>query len=153
MPMKNAFVLVAVLASLITTTVSGAAADRATPPATQLSELEGTWLPSAAEVAGKPFPDEVRKSISLVVSGDQYTVTVGAGVDKGTLKFDPSTTPKSLDIIGTDGPNKGKTFLCIYERTGDTVKICYDLTGAARPKEFKTAEGSLLFLVTYELKK
>jgi uncharacterized protein (TIGR03067 family) len=149
---KTVLVLATVVASIAATAVS-AAADQAAAPTTKPSELEGTWLPSAAELAGKPFPDEVRKSISLVVSGDQYTVTVGAGVDKGTLKFDPSTTPKSLDIIGTDGPNKGKTFLCIYERTGDTVKICYDLTGAARPKEFKTAEGTLLFLVTYELKK
>ena len=30
--------------------------------------LDGTWLPSAAELGGKPFPDEVRKTIRLVSS-------------------------------------------------------------------------------------
>ncbi len=47
------------------------------------------------------------------------------------------------------GPNKGKTFLAIYKLDGDKLVICYDLTGKARPKEFKTEPKSMLFLVTY----
>jgi uncharacterized protein (TIGR03067 family) len=115
--------------------------------------LDGTWLPSAAELGGKMFPDEVRKTIKLVVKDDKYTVTVGKTVDKGTAKLNTAAKPKELDITGTDGPNKGKKILAIYERDGDTLKICYDLSGEARPKEFKTKEGAPLFLVTYKLEK
>lgn len=115
--------------------------------------LEGTWLPETAELAGKMFPEEARKSIKLVVKGNKYTATVGKTVDEGTLKLKSTSKPKEMDIIGTDGPNKGKTILAIYERDGDTLRICYDLGGEKRPTEFKTREGSLLFLVTYKRQK
>jgi uncharacterized protein (TIGR03067 family) len=55
-----------------------------------------------------------------------------------------------MDILGTEGPNKGKTFLAIYELTGDSLKICYDLEGKTRPTEFRTNPGTQLFLVLYK---
>jgi uncharacterized protein (TIGR03067 family) len=58
-----------------------------------------------------------------------------------------------MDITGTDGPNKGKTILAIYERDGDTLRVCYDLSGKSRPTEFKTETGTQLFLVTYKREK
>ena len=94
-----------------------------------------------------------------MIKDDQYTVTVGEqGDDKGTIKLDDSATPKTLDITGTEGPNKGKTFLCIYElkhdtTSGDTWRICYDLSGKARPTEFKTAPNTKLYLVAYAREK
>jgi uncharacterized protein (TIGR03067 family) len=116
--------------------------------------LEGTWLPSSAELAGQPFSEEILKTIKMVVKGQDYTVTVGASVDKGTFKVNESAKPKTIDISGTDGPNKGKTYLCIYERTGDNLKICYNLDeGKDRPTEFKTKEGTKQFLVNYKLEK
>ena len=115
--------------------------------------MEGTWLPSVAELAGQAFPDQVLKTMKLVVKGDAYTVTVGEATDKGTVKLDAATKPKAIDIVGTDGPNKGKTILAIYERDGDTLKVCYDLGGKNRPTEFKTTKGTQLFLVTYKREK
>ena len=115
--------------------------------------IQGTWLPSSAEIGGKTFPDEVRNTIKLVVKDDKYTVTVGKQVDQGTVKLNPAAKPKQMDIIGTDGPNKGKTFLAIYERDGDTLRICYDLSGKSRPTEFKTMANTKLFLVTYKREK
>jgi len=113
-------------------------------------KIQGTWLPKSAELAGKPLPDEVRKSIKLVLKGDTYTATVGTEPDKGTFKLDPSAKPRAIDITGTDGPNKGKTFPAIYELTDDTLTVCYNLGGKDRPTEFKTKEGTQLFLVTYK---
>lgn len=115
--------------------------------------LNGTWLPATAELGGKPFPEEFRKITRLVIEGDRYTVTVGDQIDRGTVKLDSSAKPMALDITGTEGPNKGKTIPAIYERDGDTLRVCYDLSGQGRPKEFKTTEGSLLFLVTYQREK
>jgi uncharacterized protein (TIGR03067 family) len=115
--------------------------------------IEGTWLPATAEIGGKMLPDELLKTIKLVVKDDKYTVTVGKEVDQGTVKLNPKAKPKELDVTGTDGPNKGKTFLAIYERDGDTLRVCYDLSGKDRPTEFKTKEGTQLFLITYKREK
>lgn len=115
--------------------------------------IKGTWLAATAELGGRPFPDEVRKSIQLTLKGGTYTVTVGKNPDRGTVKLDPSATPKAMDVTGTEGPNKGKTFPAIYELDGDTLRICYDLGGKARPTEFKTAAGTQQFLVTYKRQK
>jgi uncharacterized protein (TIGR03067 family) len=111
--------------------------------------IQGTWLPATAELGGKTIPDEVRKAVTLVIEGDTYTVTVGNVVDRGTLKENPAARPRELDVTGTEGPNKGRTIPAIYERTGDTLRICYDLSGRSRPAEFRTEEGTRLFLVTY----
>ena len=119
----------------------------------QDDSLEGVWLPATAELAGKKFPDEVRKSMRLEVKNDEYLVTVGTMPDRGTCKRNPAAKPKALDITGTDGPNKGRTILAIYERQGETLRVCYDLSGKSRPAEFKTTEGSPLFLVEYKLQK
>ena len=58
-----------------------------------------------------------------------------------------------MTVKGVKGPNAGKTFPCIYEIDGDTLRICYDLSEKASPKELKTAQGTKLYLVTYKRKK
>lgn len=115
--------------------------------------LKGTWVPKTAELGGKPLPEDFRKATKLEIDGEKYTVTVGPMVDKGTAKRNAAASPKELDITGGEGPNKGKLILAIYEQTGDTLRVCYDLSGKARPTEFKTSEGTFLFLVTYERQK
>lgn len=127
-----------------------ATAARSQDAATERKKLEGAWLPSAAELGENPFDEATLKSMKLVIEGDKYTVTVGKGIDKGMTKIDPSKKPKTMDILGSEGPNKGKTFLAIYELDGDTLRVCYDLTGKNRPTEFKTKKGELLFLATYK---
>ena len=112
--------------------------------------MQGTWKPVAAELGGKPFPDEVLKTMKLVLSDGKYAVTVGERTDEGTVKLDPAKTPRAMDIVGTKGPNQGKTIPAIYELTGNTLRICYDLSGKAHPKEFKTEAGTQLFLVEYK---
>jgi uncharacterized protein (TIGR03067 family) len=115
--------------------------------------LDGTWQLTAGEVGGMKFPDEVAKSIKLMVKDGQYTVTTATVPDKGTCKLDAKANPKTIDITGTEGPNKGKTFLAIYELNGDTLRVCYDLSGEKRPTEFATKPGTKLFLATYQRQK
>jgi uncharacterized protein (TIGR03067 family) len=126
------------------------AAARSQDAAGERKLLQGAWLPTAAEVSENPFDEATLKMMKLVLEGDKYAVTVGMSIDKGTTRIDPAARPKTMDIIGADGPNKGKTFLAIYELNGDTLRVCYDLTGKVRPTEFKTKKGELLFLATYK---
>jgi uncharacterized protein (TIGR03067 family) len=58
-----------------------------------------------------------------------------------------------MDITGTEGPNKGKTMLAIYELEGDSMKVCYDMSGKERPTEFKTKPGTAQFLAKYKREK
>lgn len=118
-----------------------------------LKKLEGTWLPAEAMFGGRNWPDEERKAIKLVIADGKYTVTVHGQDDKGTLKLDTKAKPAAMDIVGTDGPNKGKTFPAIYELSGDTLKICYALDGKERPGTFESKPDTRLFLVTYKREK
>jgi uncharacterized protein (TIGR03067 family) len=79
----------------------------------------------------------------------QYVALVSGNPDKGTYTLDEAARPKGMTITGTEGPNKGKTFPAIYELQGDTLRLCYDLSGTKRPTEFKSSAGTELFLVTY----
>ena len=115
--------------------------------------LIGTWTPMKAELAGAAMPDAVLKSIVLKLTEGKYEVTVAGQLDRGTWKLDKAAKPKQLTITGTDGPNKDKTFPCIYELKGDTLRVCYDLSGKMAPAEFATAAGTQLYLVTYQRKR
>jgi uncharacterized protein (TIGR03067 family) len=115
--------------------------------------VQGNWKPAKAELAGQPMTDAVLKSISLKLDNGKYEVFVGGVPDRGTYTLDSTTKPKSMTITGTEGPNRGKTFPAIYELKGDTLRICYDLSGAKRPTEFKSIAGTRLYLVTYSRQK
>lgn len=115
--------------------------------------IEGNWTPVKAELGGRPMTDAVVKTISMKLTAGKYEVIAGGHPDNGTYILDAATKPKSMTVTGTDGPNKGKTFPCIYELEGDTLRICYDLSGAKRPTEFKSVAGTKLYLVTYKRNK
>jgi uncharacterized protein (TIGR03067 family) len=115
--------------------------------------MQGSWTPVKAELAGKPMPDDLLKAIKLKLDGDKYEVTVGATQDKGTYTLDAGAKPKRMTIKGVEGPNRDKTLLAIYEISGDTLRVCYDLSGVKHPDEFATAEGTRLYLVTYQRSK
>jgi uncharacterized protein (TIGR03067 family) len=116
-------------------------------------KMQGTWIPATAELGGKLLPDEVLKAMKLVLADGKYTVTTAEQMDEGTVQLDTSKEPRAMDIVGTKGPNKDKKFPAIYELTDDTLRICYDLSGKARPKEFKTKADTQLFLVEYKRQK
>jgi len=114
--------------------------------------VQGNWKPVKADLGGQPLPDAVLKTISLKLDNGKYEVFVGDKPDRGTYSLDTASQPKGMSITGTEGPNRGKTFPAIYELEGDTLRICYDLSGAKRPAEFKTVAGTQLYLVTYQRK-
>ena len=117
------------------------------------AEMNGTWIPSAAELDGEKQPKQVFETIKLVIKDEKYTATVGEQVDEGTVTLDVESDPAGMEIKGTKGPNDGKTIPAIYELKDDTLKVCYNLEGKKRPKEFKTKAGSKYYLVTYKREK
>ena len=122
-------------------------------PPDDAKAVQGNWSPARAELAGQPVTEAVLKIISLKLDNGKYEVFVGGEPDRGTYTLDSATKPKSMTITGTAGPNSGRTFPAIYELKSDTLIICYDLSGAKHPTEFKSIAGTRLYLVTYNRKK
>lgn len=111
--------------------------------------IEDSWAPVSFELAGQKLPEVAFKDTKLVLADGRYTYQN----DNGTYKLIPvedPKAPKAMDITDTEGPNKGKTFMAIYELAGDSLKICYDLSGQTRPTEFATKAGTKLFLAAYK---
>ena len=114
-----------------------------------MEALQGKWQIVSLERDGKST--DVAKDAVRVIKDDKYTVTPRPGVTiEGTFKIDPSAKPKTIDVTPTTGDNKGKTSLGIYEIDGDALKICWAPSGKDRPTEFKSPEGSGLFLAVHK---
>jgi uncharacterized protein (TIGR03067 family) len=117
---------------------------------------DGVWKPIAAVLGGLRLPDEAVKAITLKISGDKYEVTVEGEnhSDKGTCTVDTTSTPHRMTIKSEEGPNKGKTFLAIYEMKDEvSMRVCYDLSGKEFPTEFKAPAGTQMYLVGYRRQK
>jgi len=98
------------------------------------------------------LPPPALKAITLTIHQGIYEVIVEGEdhSDKGTFTLDESVTPMRMTLKSTEGPNRGKTFLAIYEVTGPhAMRVCYDLSGTAFPKEFKAPKDTDLYLVGY----
>jgi uncharacterized protein (TIGR03067 family) len=113
------------------------------------SMIDGSWTPASAQMGGQPFPESVLKTMSLTVADGQYVVSVGGQLDKGTVTLDTTTSPMGMTVTGVEGPNAGRTYPAIFALSGDTLRICYDLSGQARPTAFASAAGTMHFLAEY----
>jgi uncharacterized protein (TIGR03067 family) len=108
----------------------------------ELKKIQGTWKFVSQEMAGKSRPAEDVAKLTITFDGDKWTVREGTNVvQAGTHKFDASKKPVTIDAAVTEGEGKGSTMLGIYERDGDTMKVCFDPQGKARPTSFKAGEG------------
>lgn len=119
-----------------------AAADATDEVKKEVARFEGTWKFVSVEMEKMKLPEEALKHPRLKIEGDKFTVSEENISQSGTFKVDPSKKPKTIDVTFTDGPEKGKTSLGIYELEGDTYKICVDPEGKSRPTEFAIKPGS-----------
>lgn len=115
-------------------------------------EVQGAWVAVKGELGGKPLPEAFFKVINLTIDGETYIVQAESP-DKGDLKFGEVDSLKSMDIIGKEGPNKGKTFLAIYKIQDENLVIVYDMEGKTRPTKFETVKGKNQLMLTYKKKK
>lgn len=138
--------LVSALLLAVVTTFAG-------DKSTDTKDIQGTWIPTKAELGGVPMKDEMLKKIEwLKLENGKYEVKAES-LDKGTYEIHADAKPKTIDITGSEGPNTGKKIPGIYELKGDTLTICYGLGGSTRPTEFASPTHSRNFLVTYTKKK
>jgi len=113
-----------------------------------LKAIQGTWKAASGEIGGKSLPKELLAKMILKITGNRYDYDEGNGHDLGDLKLVPSHGPSAMDIIGTEGPNKGKTYLAIYRAEGDTLTIIYGL-GPTRPTSFEEKNTPTSLVMKY----
>src|SRR5262249_1817532 len=111
----------------------------------ELEQLQGTWTVISMEDGGtRPEERELAKKFKVAVQGKKLTFTYEKKVLVWSIEIDPMATPKTIDVMVTDG-GETETALGIYALNGDDLKICID---QKRPKEFKIIPGSGKRLLT-----
>jgi uncharacterized protein (TIGR03067 family) len=148
--------LVTLLCTLVPAASSGAGAraDDKADIAKELKKFEGAWTFESVETGGKELPLAQFKGMTVVFEGDKYAVKKGDEVvEAATQKIDPSKLPKTIDVVVTEGPNKGMVIVGIYEISADTLKVCFDPEGKKRPTEFKTGSGAQTLVVHRRVKR
>jgi uncharacterized protein (TIGR03067 family) len=104
-------------------------------------ELQGMWKVVSMGGSGKTRPPEFITDMKVTIVGQRWTLTKGGTIlEQATVTADPSKQPKPLDVTFTQGESKGQTSVCIYEVTGDTLRIAWSI-GTARPSEFANRAG------------
>jgi uncharacterized protein (TIGR03067 family) len=122
-----------------------------------LDKLQGTWTATTIEYNGEKVLGGLIKELKVVVEGDKLTIK---GEDpevtkfgKATLKIDPTTTPKVVDVSITSGDEKGTTFEAIYEVDKDEWKMCLKPAGKERPAKFESKADSGDVLIVFQREK
>ena len=87
----------------------------------------------------------------LVLDSGGYSIIDRSNhiVDSGDYLVDEAAIPQTIDIVGREGPNAGRTMLAIYEINADKLTVCYDLDGKERPNDMRQNEDRLLLSITY----
>jgi uncharacterized protein (TIGR03067 family) len=112
-------------------------------------KIQGKWKIVEAALGGKELSSADFADLILELDENSYQVIEGKVIDSGTVEKLPDHTPQALQIRGVFGPNKGKTFQCIYRFEGEDMITCYNLGGDGIPEQFESRENTLLYLVRY----
>jgi uncharacterized protein (TIGR03067 family) len=121
--------------------------DKQNPPPANSGPMQGVWVPVEGEVGGMKLIDQQLRSIKWTVNGNQVTYKDWRQTGQGTISINPNGNPKTFDLVS--GPI---TFLGIYEESGDTLKVCYDIK-KARPTAYHTNSGQGGGAVFYVMKR
>ena len=116
-------------------------------------KIQGKWKMESGQQGGKPLPEAMVKSGTLVVDGNKMKMAVSVeGQEKThelTFKLDPSQKPRAIDV-----EINGKPGLGIYSLEGDTLKICAAQAGSKdRPTDLTAKAGSDRLLIVLKKEK
>jgi uncharacterized protein (TIGR03067 family) len=108
-------------------------------------------VPVSANVAGKDLVVNELRVKYLVLDSGGYSIIDRSNhiVDSGEYLIDDAASPQTMDIVGREGPNAGRTMLAIYQLEADRLTVCYDLDGKERPSDMQPRDDRLLLSITY----
>ena len=116
----------------------------------ELKNLSGTYVMVSGESRAEKLSEERIKEAKMTIEGEKYAATFGGDTVMGTLKVDPTKTPKEIEATDSEG----KTILGIYKFDKDQFTVCFARPDKERPKEFKSeGEGVYYMKLKKEEKK
>ena len=119
-----------------------------------LENFQGTWTVESMDLDGKPLAEEKRQKIKLVIKGEDFRFhNAEGGSEPGLYKIDPTKDPKELNIVISEGSDKGKVYLVIYKFENGKMIQCMELGNKARPKSFTGTAGSGCALEVWQRQK
>lgn len=90
----------------------------------------------------------------MVIKGETFTdLFEGKPTGGGTVKFDTSKKPPTIDLIYTTGQGKGTKRLGVYAANGDSLTIALAEAGKNRPAKVESKPDSGVTLYEYLRKK
>jgi uncharacterized protein (TIGR03067 family) len=111
--------------------------------------LEGTWTITSVVRNDNPLPEDMLKDAQFVFQGEGFAQKLGdKTLAKGTFRLDPGKKPATIDLTMSEGEDKDKTILGIYQLEDDVLRICGAGPGHERPTEFAAKDGSGYTLIT-----
>lgn len=118
----------------------------------EISELSGAWECISAVNNGKRVDKGTVSKLRLTLTKQgAYKTTLGDQVlFDSTCKIDNTKAPKHIDMIGTEGENKGKAAQGIFKLKDGKLTMCYSMPGKDRPTEFKSEPGSAATLIVWQ---
>jgi uncharacterized protein (TIGR03067 family) len=121
----------------------------------ELQAFKGTLRLISRAMDAKQISEDEFKDVILSHDGPgKFSVRQGDQIIvEATVKLDPTKKRKTTDVTFTEGENKGKTVLGIYEIEGDTFRACHARPGDERPTEFSAKAGSGHVFIVYKREK
>lgn len=116
-----------------------------------LLKIQGTWNLEKLQEDGKLAAKADLADRTIFIGSEVFLLRQGEKIlQAGTLRLTAGRTPHPINAVVRSGKNEGVTMLGLYELKGDTLTLCFDPSGDARPKAFDAPSGSGRILATYK---
>jgi uncharacterized protein (TIGR03067 family) len=104
------------------------------------TKWQGTWKLVSSSYDGEPQMADMK----WIVDGDHYTIRLNQQSHEDPYTFKLDTSQKRIDVTHHETPagTYGGALKGIYEIGGDSLTVCYDLTGQRYPEGFDAKRGS-----------
>jgi uncharacterized protein (TIGR03067 family) len=88
-------------------------------------KLQGLWQLVDGEVRGLEYSKKDMDKVRVLFKDNTFIYIPDEEIY--TFKLDPTKTPKTIDLVLTHGPAKGKKFPSIYAFKEDKLWLCFPL--------------------------
>jgi uncharacterized protein (TIGR03067 family) len=115
-------------------------ANSATDSMDDTKQWQGTWKMVSTTYDGEPQTADME----WIVDGDHYTIRLNGQTHQDLQTFKLDASRKQIDVFHHDTPpgTYGGKLKGIYELSGNSLRVCYDLTGQRYPRSFDAQRGS-----------
>lgn|GEM_PF-2120558 len=112
-----------------------------------MANINGKWILTKSVSAGVEGASP--EGTFLLIEDDLFERHTPSYVFQRKITLNDSILPHWIDLLIVNEPDKGKTFLGIYKREGDTLFIAHTLPNMPRPVSFEsTSENKQILSVS-----